>query len=59
MKNLLKNLWEAPAATMAGAINAAIAVVIAAELNVPDAWLIGIAAAGAFFGFISGPNNAT
>lgn len=57
MKNLLKNIWEAPGASIAGALNAALAVVIASDLGIPIWALVSMSASAAFLGFLSGPNK--
>jgi len=57
MKALIKNIWEAPGATMAGALVAAIGVLTVAEIEV-DPWVIvGLAAASAALAVFSGPNT--
>lgn len=51
MKKLLANIWNAPAATSAGAICAALAVLTAADVGLPKPWQIGLLAISAFLGF--------
>lgn len=57
MKNLLKNIWESPGSSAAGAVNASLAVIIASDANFPSWVLVSLAAGAAFLGFLSGPNN--
>lgn len=51
MKKLLSNIWNAPAATSAGAICAVLTVLTAADVGLPKAWQVGLLAASAFLGF--------
>lgn len=59
MKELFRNIIDAPAATMAGAITAALAVVIGADLGLPTAVVVGLMSVSAFLSIFSGPNKPT
>lgn len=58
MKNLLANIWDAPAATMAGAFVAAIGVITAADIEVSKGIIVGLSALSALLAVFSGPNKA-
>ncbi len=59
MKNLIKNIWNAPASTIAGALVASIGVIVVTDLNVPTWAIIALTATSAFLAVFSGskPNN--
>lgn len=57
MGSLLRNIWEAPAATASAGLVAAIGVITAADLPVHDGWIVGLSAAAAFLALFSGPNT--
>lgn len=56
MKNLIKNIWQAPAATIAGGITASIGVVIAADIELSKVAMITMLSLSAFLSVFSGPN---
>lgn len=58
MKNLFKNIWAAPAATMAAALVAAIGVITAADIEVSKGVIVGLSAVSALLATFSGPNKA-
>lgn len=57
MINLIKNIWTAPASTIAAAIMLAIAVVVGADLDWPKEAIVGLSALSAFLSAFSGPNK--
>jgi hypothetical protein len=57
MKNLFKNIWDAPAATAGSAFVAALGVIIVADIAAPKWLTLGLAAASAFLSLFSGPNS--
>jgi phosphate/sulfate permease len=56
MKNLFKNIWEAPASTAAAAITAALGVFIFADIGMPKESLTVLAALSAGLSLFAGPN---
>lgn len=58
MKNLFRNIWDAKAATMAGALVASIGVITAADLEVSKGIIVGLSALSALLAVFSGPNKA-
>ena len=56
MKNLIKNIWDAPAATAASAIVSALGVIIVTDVTMPKWLLLALAAASALLAAFSGPN---
>ena len=58
MKNLLKNIWDAPAATFASGLSASIGVIIVADIEVSPWVIISLSATSAFLALFSGPNKA-
>ena len=59
MKNLLKNIWEAPASTLAGGIIGALGVVTVADVEMPAWAKVGLMALAAFLAVFDGPNKRT
>lgn len=59
MKELLANIWNGKAATLAGAICAAIGVAVGADLDWPEWVIVGLSSVGAFLGAIAGPTKPT
>lgn len=57
MKNLFKNIWEAPASSAASAITAALGVFIASDIGIPKWLLVVMAGVSASLALFSGPNN--
>jgi hypothetical protein len=57
MKNLLKNIWEAPSSTISVALTASIGVIIAADIQAPPWVFVSLAASSAFLGIFGGPNT--
>lgn len=57
MKALLKNILDAPGATMAGAIIAALGVFTASDLEMPKVVLVSLMALSAGLAIFSGPNK--
>lgn len=58
MKNLAKNIWEAPAATSAAALVAAIGVITAADIEASKWLIVVLSSASALLATFSGPNKA-
>lgn len=54
MKNLLSNIWNAPASTSAGALMAALTYILAADVEMPKWALISIGASSAALAVFSG-----
>lgn len=54
MRNLFRNIWEAPGSTIAGAIAASIGVITASGAEVPGWVVIGLSAVSAFLAVFSG-----
>lgn len=59
MKNLFKNIWQAPASTVAAALVAAIGVATAADIELSKELIVGLSALSAFLAVFSGPNKPT
>jgi hypothetical protein len=57
MKNLLKNIWNAPASTSAGALMAALTYVLAADVEMPKWALVSIGATSAALAVFSGSSR--
>lgn len=57
MKALIKNIWEAPAKTMAGAIVSGLVALGGAWADAPPAVTISVAVLVAFIGAFAGPNK--
>jgi len=58
MKNLLKNLWEAPASTLAAGIIASLGIVTTqTELDLPGWVILAASALAAFLAAFDGPNG--
>ena len=57
MKNLFKNLWQAPAATAASALVSGLGVVIATDTVLPKWALLSAAVAAAILSAFSGPSK--
>jgi hypothetical protein len=57
MKNLIKNIWEAPSSTISVALTAAIGVIIAGDIDAPPWVFVALAASAAFLGIFGGPNT--
>jgi hypothetical protein len=53
MKNFFSAIWKAPQSTFAGAIVAALAVLTAADVDLPKSWQVGLLAASAFLSVFS------
>lgn len=54
MKNLLTNIWNAPASTTAGALMAALTYVLAADVDLPKWALVAIGSTSAALAVFSG-----
>jgi hypothetical protein len=54
MKNLLTNIWNAPASTSAGALMAALTYVLAADVDMPKWAIVSIGASAAALAVFSG-----
>lgn len=57
MKNLLRNIWDAPGATIAGGIIAALGVLTVTDVELPEGVTLSLMALAAFLGVFSGPNK--
>ena len=57
MKNLFKNIWNAPASTIAAGICASIAVITANGKSLPEWGMITLLAVAAFLSLFSGKNT--
>lgn len=57
MKNLFKNIWQAPASTIAGGMVAAIAVITATDIEVPKYVILALSSVSAFLAVFDGPNK--
>lgn len=57
MKSLLKNIWDAPATTMAGALVAGLTYVQIAEVDLAPWVSVAIGATAALLAVFSGPNK--
>lgn len=57
MKNLFKNIWDAPASTIAGGLVAAIGVAVAADVELPKVAVVSLSAVSAFLAVFDGPNK--
>lgn len=57
MKNLFKNIWEAPAATISAALVATLTYAIAADIEWNKWILISLGGTSAFLSTFSGPNK--
>jgi hypothetical protein len=57
MKALFKNIIDAPAATIAGGLVAALAVITGADLDLPKGVIVGLMAFSALLATFSGPNK--
>lgn len=58
MKPLLRNIWEAPAATMAGALVAGLTFLQVAEVEMPTWATLTIGSLAAVLAVFSGPNKS-
>lgn len=58
MKNLFRNIWEAPASTIAGGLVAAIGVSVASDIELPKMVILALSATSAFLAVFDGPNDA-
>lgn len=58
MKALFKNIFDAPAATAAGAIVAALAVITGSDVDLPKEVMVGLMALSALLATFSGPNKS-
>jgi hypothetical protein len=54
MKNLLANIWNAPASTSAGALMASLTYILAADVDMPKWALVSIGATAAALAVFSG-----
>lgn len=57
MKNLIKNLWAAPASTIVAALVAGIGVITASDLEVSKSVIASLSAVAAVLAAFSGPNK--
>lgn len=57
MKQLLKNIWNGKAGTIAAGLVAAIGVATAADLDWPKGVIVSLASVAAFLSAISGPTK--
>ena len=57
MYALIKNIWQAPAATAACAICLALTVLTGSEIEMPKELVVGLLALSAFLSGFSGPNK--
>ena len=57
MKALLKNIIDAPAATMAAALVAGLAVITGSDIEIPKEVVVGLMALSAILAGFSGPNK--
>jgi len=57
MKNLFRNIWDAPSSTVAGALVASIGVITASDISVDKGVIVALAAASAFLAIFGGPNT--
>lgn len=55
MKSLLLRIWNGKAGTVAGAIAAGLAYVVAADIDLPQGWAVGLGALGVVLGAFAGP----
>lgn len=58
MKNLFRNIWEAPGSTISGGIIAAIGALLATDADVPKNLMITLICISAFLSIFSGPNKS-
>jgi hypothetical protein len=57
MKALLKNIWQAPAATMAAALVAGLTYIIGADIDLPKEAMVALGSLSAVLAAFSGPNK--
>lgn len=57
MKNLLKNIWDAPSSTIAGGLVAFIGVITATDIEVSKGLIVTLSAVSAFLAVFGGPNK--
>lgn len=57
MKNLLRNVWDAPASTLASAIIGGLGAIIASDFEMPKWILLSMVAISAFLAAFDGPNS--
>lgn len=57
MKNLIKNIWQAPSSTIAGGLVAAIGIAIASDIEMPKSLIVALSAVSAFLAVFDGPNK--
>jgi len=58
MKELLKNIWNGKAGTVAAGLSLMLGVYVSADLDWPKEVVVSLSAFAAFFGFIAGPTKA-
>jgi hypothetical protein len=57
MKNLFKNIWDAPASTIAGGVVAGIGIVTVSDIELNPYFILCLSAVAAFLAVFDGPNK--